>query len=142
MRSNDNESSIRWRQICREQLTYSINLILGFSVATLGFQLSLLISDKFLDDSWYKVLFLQSILFVFLAVFVGVLVVLCRLTSFRKTAIIVRDRRKIGQCRIVKSLRDCTDFLDSCTWTLFYLQIAFFGVGILLCTISLVCRFL
>ncbi len=50
--SKDDEKFIRWQGITIAQLSYSINLILTFSVAAIGFGVSLLLNDDFKPVSW------------------------------------------------------------------------------------------
>lgn len=132
----DKERLIRWREITRTQLGYAINLILSFSVATIGFQVTLLVNANVTWDYWSKCLFSISIIMLLLAIISGISTVICRLKSFRQTAIIVRDDGKKCQEQAVGDLRKQTECLDKYTWRFFYCQMIFFGVGILLCASS------
>lgn len=132
----DKECLIRWREITRTQLGYTINLILSFSVATIGFQVTLLVNPSVSWVYWSKCLFSVSIILLLLAIIAGISTVFCRLKSFRQTAIIVRDHGKNNQEQKVEDLRKQNECLDRNTWRFFYCQMAFFGVGILLCASS------
>ena len=57
-------SFVRWQAVTVAQLTYAINLLLTFTVATLGYQVALLAGDNFsLAASWQRCLFSLSLLF-------------------------------------------------------------------------------
>lgn len=135
-KSANKDRLIRWREITRTQLSYAINLILSFSVATIGFQVSLLLNANVSWGYWSKWLFSMSIIVLLLAIISGISAVICRLKSFRQTAIIVRDGGKQCQKQTVEDLRKQNDCLDRYTWNFFYCQITFFGIGILLCAFS------
>ena len=50
-------SFVRWQSTTIAQLTYAINLVLAFSIAALGFQVSLLLRNTFTPVSWQKCAF-------------------------------------------------------------------------------------
>jgi hypothetical protein len=45
---NKREKSVRWQKIAIDQLGYTLNLVLTFTVATLGYGFVLLRDDKFI----------------------------------------------------------------------------------------------
>ncbi|MHB0974894.1 MAG: hypothetical protein ACYC0P_11685, partial [Thiobacillus sp.] len=69
-------SFVRWQAITIGQLTYAINLVLGFSVATLGFQVILLLSEDFKPIAWEKYTFGLSLLLLMASVAFGNAVVI------------------------------------------------------------------
>jgi hypothetical protein len=78
-------SFARWQSITIAQLTYCINLILGMAVATLGFQIALLLNDKFNPIAWQNCAFSVSMLLLILSVALGIWCVVNRLRDFRAT---------------------------------------------------------
>ena len=104
MSNNDPRGSfVRWQTITREQLSYAISLILGLSVAALGFELSLILHVEFGDVlvSDKPALLLSyafatssaiSVIVQGCSTGLGIWVVLNRLADFRLTASIARRR--------------------------------------------------
>ena len=131
-------SFVRWQAITVGQLTYAINLILGFSVAILGFQVTLLLSSNFILVSWQKCAFGLSLLLLATSVFFGIMVVINRLRSFRATMRAARAREKGESESIIEQHRSLYRRLDGRTWCLFWWQIGTFGAGVALTVISLV----
>lgn len=131
-------SFIRWQAITVGQLTYAINLVLGFSVATLGFQVTLLLGDKFMPIVWQKCTFSLSLLLLAASVAFGIVVVINRLRAFRATMRAARAREKEETESIIEEYRRLYRKLDHRTWCLFWWQIGTFGGGIALTMLSLV----
>lgn len=126
------ESSIRWQGRTIEQFGYALNLILGLSVAALGFELSLLLGDEFERVRWQNCLLVISLLSLLLSVAVGLWCVVNRLRDFRATAETARNREDMASALELQPLRTLTRTLGDRTWLLFWWQIAAFGIGILL----------
>src|SRR5437879_3380280 len=78
-------SFVRWQSITINQLTYAVNLILTFSVATLGFQATLLLGDQFKPVSWQKCIFSLSLVLLLSSIGLGIWCVINRLRDFRAT---------------------------------------------------------
>jgi hypothetical protein len=130
-------SFIRWQAITIGQLTYAINLVLGFSVATLGFQVTLLLGEKFTPTGGQKCAFGLSLLLLVASVAFGIAVVINRLRAFRATMRAARAREKNeteatieGHCLLYRKL-------DGRTWWLFWWQIGTFAGGVVLTMLSL-----
>ena len=86
MTNNDPKGSfIRWQSITIAQLTYAVNLILGFSVAALAFQVATLLNENFKPVSWQKYTFLLSLVILLASVGFGLWCVINRLRDFRAT---------------------------------------------------------
>ena len=125
-------SFVRWQAITVAQLTYAINLILTFAVATLGFQVALLSSkEALLIACWQKLLLSASLCFLCLSVFFGLSVVVNRLRSFRATMQAARAREK-GDTEKYTTNRMLYKRLDPRTWWMFWWQVSTFAIGILL----------
>ena len=134
-------SFVRWQAVTVAQLTYAINLLLTFAVATLGFQVALLAGDKFsLAASWQKRLFSLSILFLGASIIFGLAVVVNRLRSFRATMRAARAREK-GNTEALTTNRALYKILDPRTWWLFWWQAGTFAAGIVLTVVSLLSKF-
>ncbi|HHQ4902721.1 TPA: hypothetical protein ACSP3M_004018 [Aeromonas veronii] len=136
-KEKDRESFIRWQEVTRAQLTYAINLILSFAVATLGFQVSVLIAEGFPPFSWEKVSFSFSTILIFLSIVQGIIAVICRLFSFRYTTKITRSRNDYQKSEMVRQHRNISKCLDKHTWGLFLGQVGLFGIGIIMSMLSM-----
>jgi hypothetical protein len=125
---------MRWQSITIGQLTYAINLILAFSVATLGFQVTLLLNERFMPISWQKGVFSLSLILLSSSVALGVWVVINRLRDFRVTTKAARKREE-GVCEEkIEPYRTLYRNLGKKTWCLFWWQVGTFVFGVL-CTV-------
>ena len=138
-----NEKFSRWQGITMTQLSYSINLFLTFSVASLGFCVSLLFNEN-LNTSTCQVYFYFHSLFLILASGgFGVWCTINRLRDFRASAKIANLKRKknnskpekVDDCEI-DTLRELTKNLGNKTWIIFWWQIGTFCAGIVLLVLS------
>lgn len=139
------ESFVRWQGISIQQLGYSINLILTFATAALGFAFSLLKDPCFQTFSCSKLLFTPSLFLIGVSIVLGLLCTVNRLCDFRKTTRIARCREQ--WCRdgkseteidsLLEERRKETKRLGKCTWNLFYTQVVTFGLGMLMLVVSL-----
>lgn len=132
------ESFVRWQAITLGQMTYAINVILGFSVAALGFQVSLLLNEKFLPISWQKCGFTMAIALTSISIVLGVLIVINRLLDFRESMHIARERNIESHDDSLEYLRNINRNRGKITWCLFWWQIGTFTVGILLTALIIV----
>lgn len=132
------ESFIRWQAVTIAQLSYSINLILTFTVAALGFGASLLLKEQFQPDSRPLNLLLLSLALLVIAGGLGVWCTITRLRDFRATTKITRLRTKEGHDADadLTNLRALTSRLGSRTWGIFWWQIGVFSAGILFLVLS------
>ncbi|MDD2721126.1 MAG: hypothetical protein PHH47_07460 [Gallionella sp.] len=142
-------SFVRWQGITIGQLSYAINLILGFSVAALGFQLSLLQSSNFVPSSWGKCVFSISLISLFSSTAFGISVVINRLRDFRLTMRVARKRESLIE---EKKSEEEINFellpnrtksrkLGNTTWVLFWWQLGTFGIGIFCATLATLATF-
>jgi hypothetical protein len=129
-------SFIRWQSITIAQLTYAVNLILGMSVATLAFQVSLLLNKDFIPDSWEKCSFSISMLLLLISVALGLWCVINRLKDFRATTKVARKREDGASETELECLRNVYRELRIKTWGIFWWQVRTFGAGIFLTVIS------
>ena len=137
MTENDkNEKFIRWQGITITQLSYSINLILTFSVAALGFGVSLLLSDNFKPTTCQAYVYFSSLFLLVVSGAFGIWCTINRLRDFRATAKICNLKRKDENNSELPGLRDLTNKLGNKTWGIFWWQIGTFSAGILILVLS------
>jgi uncharacterized membrane protein YbhN (UPF0104 family) len=138
MANNDPEGSFtRWQSITIAQLTYAINLVLAFSVTALGFQITILLDEKFNPVSWQKCAFLLSLVILLASVGLGIWCVINRLRDFRATTKVARMREKGKSDEEMQPYRALYENLGEKTWRLFWWQIGTFGVGVLLLVLGI-----
>lgn len=132
-----NGSFIRWQSITVAQLTYAVNLVLGFSVAVLAFQVTVLLNEKFNPASWQKCAFSISLLTLMVSVGLGIWCVINRLRDFRATTKVARMREQKKTDAEIETHRVLYEKLGKRTWALFWWQIGTFGVGVLLLVLGI-----
>lgn len=130
-------SFIRWQSITIAQLTYAVNLVLGFAVAALGFQVSTLLNEKFIPISWQKCAFSLSLLLLLASVGFGIFCVINRLRDFRATTKVARMREEEKTDEEIQPHRALYKKLGKITWVLFWWQIGTFGVGVFLLVLGI-----
>lgn len=136
--SNDDRkgSHARWQATTIAQLTYSINLILGFAVATLGFQIALLLNEQFNPISWQKCAFSLSLILLLASLAFGIWSVINRLLDFRATARVARMRESGIHDDKIRPHRLLYKKFGARTWCLFWCQAGTFSAGILFTVLS------
>ncbi|PIQ06258.1 MAG: hypothetical protein COZ36_01045 [Piscirickettsiaceae bacterium CG_4_10_14_3_um_filter_44_349] len=130
--NNKNEKFIRWQGVAITQLSYSINLILTFSVAALGFGVSLLVSEKFNPTICQAYAYFGSLFLLLVSGAFGIWCTINRLRDFRATAKICNLKRKDEDNSELPELRELTNKLGRKTWGIFWWQIGTFSAGILI----------
>lgn len=115
----------RWQTILREQLSFTINLLLTISIATIGFLFSVLNNSSFNPVHCQKLFFTIGLIFVFLSVIFGLVVSCIRLYDFRITLKKINIQRKQQQNQIdnTEDLGNRMKLIGNTTWIFFYLQI-------------------
>jgi len=131
------ERFIRWQKYSIEQMSYVINLILGFTIASLGYCLNLLQNDKFVLSGINKFLFQCGFFLLFVSLILGLLCVINRLTDFRMTKT-TNKMRKDGKTEDqIMCRKNITNILGKITWWLFYFQISSFFLAIISIALSI-----
>ena len=135
-------SFIRWQTVARTQLSYANNLILGLTVAALGFQVTLLLNTDVDFNApsevfafWALVL---SMLMLLLSVGIGIWLVINRLRSFRASMQVARAMEQAADGPDTERLRKISNRLDARSWRLIWAQIGAFGLGVFLAVIGVV----
>ncbi|HEX3856406.1 MAG TPA: hypothetical protein VHY30_03805 [Verrucomicrobiae bacterium] len=125
MTDEEKERFVRWQNYQITQFSFAINLFLSFSVAALGFCLTL-INSRFTPPPGTGYLLLHSAFSLGGAIIFGSLATFSRLWDFRCTAI--KIRKKYSDCRqtIAEFLKK---WLGSISWSLFYFQLAALAYG-------------
>jgi hypothetical protein len=136
LKKKNRESSIRWQGRTIEQFGYALNLILGLSVAAIGFEISLALGDEFKNDGWQNYLFAISLFSLLVSVAVGLFCVVNRLRDFRATAETARKHEDDPLDPELQPLRTLSRELGKRTWRLFRWQVATFGIGVLLLVLA------
>ena len=131
-------SFTRWQAVTIGQLTYAVNLVLGFAVATLGFQVALLLNDKFTPLAWQKCAYALSLLLLAVSVVLGVGVVVNRLRDFRATKEAARLREEGASEAVIEPYRVLYRRLGARTWGLFWWQLGTFSFGVLLTVAAII----
>jgi hypothetical protein len=129
-------SFVRWQSITISQLSYAVNLVLALATTTLGFQITLLLNDKFIPIAWQKCVFSISLLLLAISVVVGIFVVVNRLRDFRATKEAARLREDGASETTIEPYRLLYRKLGARTWMLFWWQLGAFGAGVVLVTLA------
>jgi len=124
-------SSVRWQALTIQQFSNAVNLILGLSLAVLGFQINLLTNINFAPSSCQKLFFTVSASLVFLSAAAGTLCTINRLRDFRETANTARAQER-GHNDLADHHREQSRQLGKLTWRLFWFQAWVFFGGVLL----------
>lgn len=134
--SKGTDNLIRWQAITIAQLSYAINLILTFSVAGLGFGVTLLLNKEFNPSQWQSCLFFLSLFLLLISGALGIWCTINRLRDFRATATIAKLKHKEDSELELTTLRTLTSRLGNKTWGIFWWQIGSFSGGIFLLVVS------
>ncbi len=121
---------VRWQRYTMNQLTFSLNLFFGLSVAALAYALSIVRDEELLLCGFSKYSLLTSILSLCLAIFISCTLVINRLLDFRFTANKIRtDEHYQADESVVYAYR--SRILGRFTWRLFGAQVLMMGVGLI-----------
>jgi hypothetical protein len=131
------ESFIRWQSITITQLSYVVNLILGLSVASLGFQVNILLDGNLITKSWQECIIIISLISLLASVALGIFCIINRLRDFRATKEAAKLREQNQPDEEIKKYRDLYDTLGKRTWNIFWWQIGSFSLGVLLFIIGI-----
>lgn len=116
MTPEQRERYIRWTDYRVNHLSYSINLFLGFAVASLAYAINLKVEGKLatcaLDAS--LIIFGVSALF-------GCLATVTKLLDYRYTARKIKDGGAFNEFM--------AEHIGAFTWAFFWLQLAIYAVG-------------
>lgn len=137
-----NDRFVRWQQLLISQLSFTNNLILGFSLGFLSFIVSK--QDGFwYCKCWHFLLFIFSIVSLLISFITGIMTVINRLNDFRCTKTLLKNRKiKFEDEHNIKKYNDIesislniltdkllSDKLGKRTWSLLQWQIWSFAIG-------------
>ena len=131
-KKKNRESSIRWQGRTIRQFGYALNLVLGLSIAGVGYETTLILNHELERSGYQNCLLSISLIVLSLSVGVALWCVVTRLRNFRNTAEIARKREDGASDIELQPLRTKTNNLGEFTWTLFWWQIWSFAIGVLL----------
>lgn len=121
----------RWQKITIDQFGYTLNLVLTFTVAALGYWFVLLTSQVFTPGCWAKWAMLASLFGLVVSGVCGLWCSYNRLKDFRETA----RRARTAPDRMSK---EDLKKLGERSWILLQVQLVSFGVGVLCLGVALV----
>ena len=125
------ESFIRWQNIRISQLGFANNLVIGITIALLGFTIDFIQGDNISLNYFQKLLFWIGCFTTLASIGIGLSVVLNRLDDFKLTAQIARKRNTV-KLEGIENERAKAKLLGRKTWNLFIWQVSTFIVGFLL----------
>jgi len=131
-KKKNRESSNRWQGRTIEQFGYALNLVLGLTIAGIGYVTTIILNKEMERADWQNCLLAISLLALVLSVAVALWCIVTRLRNFRITAEIARKREN-GESDIkLQPLRTESSDFGEFTWILFWWQIWSFAIGVLL----------
>lgn len=124
------ESSVRWQGRTIKQFGYALNLVLGLSIAGIGYETTLILNRKIECEGWQKYMLAISLLALVISAGVALWCVIARLRNFRLTAEIARKREDGASDVELMPLRAKSKDLGNFSWVLFWWQIGSFAFGV------------
>jgi hypothetical protein len=123
----------KWRLISIDELGKVVNLLLGISFATLGYQINFLVDEEYIykGQEW---LFTSSVVLILASIALGLITTFNRLLDFRWTSLLLKMRMDEESKENVKSFKERIDKVGERSWILFSWQITTFSFGILVLT--------
>ncbi|WP_282731916.1 hypothetical protein [Flavobacterium yafengii] len=115
-----------WREIQRNQLTISSNIIFTFCIASIGFIINYLLNEKSSICPIIKNLFFISVLFFLFSIISYLIINFIKLSDYRLTAKLIRNSATTNQINVK------TKFFGNFVWYLFYAEIIFAFLGFLI----------
>ena len=120
----------KWENHRIAQLSFINNLVIGLSVAIIGYVFDFIKPSNIIFNSTQKFLFWVGVLLILISVLVGIFVTINRLNDFRLTAKIARNRANDNR-ETINSDRNKVKIIGKQTWNGFVWQIVTFGVSFL-----------
>jgi hypothetical protein len=130
--ATENDRFPRWQKIAIDHLSYTVNLILTLTIATLGYWFLLLKDRDFIPASSSKCTMLLSLIALSFSAICGFACIINRMWDFRGTA-----KRAHGDAHTDSSTKEYLDGLGRITWMMFYCQLFVFVLGVALLAVSL-----
>jgi hypothetical protein len=115
-----------WREIQRNQLTISSNIVFTFCVAATGFIINYLLNNKSMKCPIINDLFFYSILFFLFSIISYLIMNIIKLKDYRETAKLINKGAPLNE------ISDQTALLGNFVWWLFWTEITFAFLGFLI----------
>lgn len=115
-----------WREIQRNQLTTSSNIIFTFCVATVGFTVNYLLNNKNIICSILNDLFFYSIVFFLFSILTYLILNILKLYDYKKTAELIKKDTPFNE------ISKQTYLLGRIIWWLFCTEIMFAFTGFII----------
>lgn len=131
---DDSDRAQRWQKIAMEQLGFTVNLFLTYTIAALAFWFALLRDEEFHPAHSAKCMMIYSLVALVVAALCGCGCTFNRLSDFRGTAARARNDES-------KPSKEWLDFLGKVTWVLLRVQVLTFTIGTVLLGASLILTF-
>lgn len=132
---NSADRFIRWQTNLRNQVSFTNNLLLTFSVGILGFIFNILADDKMTFDCISRHQIDVGLILILFSVIIGVLTNISRIIDFRLTLKKIKlELEKEGNLDKIKWLKNT---FGNITWLLFYGQILTLTIGFIYLSIGL-----
>ena len=130
----------KWENHRIAQLSFINNLIIGLSVALIGYVFEFIQPSTIVFNCIQKFFFWIGTLLSILSIAIGLFVAINRLEDFRLTAKIARDREKNNRENI-QSDRGNAKIIGKKTWNGFIWQIVTFGISFLCFSITILIEY-
>jgi hypothetical protein len=130
----------KWENHRISQLSYINNLVIGLSVALIGYVFDFIKPSNIIFNCIQKFFFWIGVLLIIASVIIGLLVAINRLEDFRLTAKIARSREKNNRENI-QADRNEAKIIGKKTWDGFVWQIVTFGISFLSFSITILIEY-
>lgn len=132
---NSADRFIRWQTNLRNQVSFTNNLLLTFSVGILGFIFNILADGKIVFDCISRHQIDIGLIFILISIVIGILTTISRIIDFRLTLKKIKlELEKDGNLEKIKWLKKT---FGKITWFLFYGQILSLTIGFLYISVGL-----
>jgi len=132
MSEDDDKVRLRyWQQIAIDQLGYSLNLTVTYTVAALGFWFALLKASDFTPSCPAKVFMVCALVALTVSVTCGFMCIINRLSDFRGTA-----KRARGDSDA--PTKEHLQGFGKRSWILFHIHLWAFGLGVICIAVALI----
>lgn len=130
----------KWESHRIAQLSFINNLVIGLSVALIGYLFNFIAPSNIIFNCFQKLLFWIGSSLSLFSIGIGIFVAINRLRDFRLTAKIARKREKNNQ-ETIQTDRNEAKIIGKKTWKGFIWQIVSFGISFLCISIILLIEY-
>ena len=130
----------KWENHRIVQLSFINNLIIGLSIALIGYVFDFIEPSNIIFNCTQKFFFWIGVLLNIISVAIGIFVAINRLEDFRLTAKIARNREK-NKRETIETDRNEVKIIGNKTWNGFVWQIVTFGISFLCFSITILIEY-